>query len=86
MGQEHFRPSMSKKLFGFSRQVKGQVGNRPVLPVAPFGEAQSVLRPVFRDIALEGGRGFILTALGFHGDDFGAILQYKVISLFLSEK
>ena len=67
---------MSKKLFCLPGQVQRKVGNGSILPVTPLGVAQGVLRLTVGDILLKGRSGFILAALGFHGDDFSALEKY----------
>lgn len=68
----------SKKLPCFPCQIQREIGDRPVLPVTTLRESKGVFRLVFGDIPLEGGGGFVFTALGLDGDDLCPILQYKV--------
>ena len=75
---------MSKKLFCLPDQVQWKIGNGSILPVTPLGVAQGVLRVVVGDILLEGRCGFILAALGLHGDDLGAILNKEInLAIFI---
>ena len=69
---------MSKKFFCLPDQVQWEIGNGSILPVTPLGVAQGVLRLTVGDILFKGRSGFILAALCFHGDDFGAVLDKEI--------
>ena len=58
-----------EQFLGFPRQMQRQIGNRPILPIAPFEKAQGVGRLALGDIALKGRGGLVLAALGLHRDD-----------------
>ena len=69
---------MSKKFFCLPGQVQWEIGNGSILPVTSLGVAQGVLRVAVGDILLKRRCGFILTALGLHGDDLSTALDKEI--------
>ena len=74
----------SKHLFCLPGQVQRKIGNGSILPVTPLGVEQGVLRLTVGDILFKGRSGFILAALGLHGDDFSTVLDKEInLAIFI---